>query len=92
MFVVVSYDIKLDESGAKVLQKTFKTCKKYLFRLQNSVFVGELSKTELDNLKSELNKFIRKIDKCDILVAKNINNVVHLSVSKNFSCGDTLFL
>lgn len=92
MFVVVSYDIKMDEGSAKVLQKIFKTCKKYLFRFQNSVFVGELSKIELDNLKCELSKYIRKIDKCDILVAKNIKNIVHYSVSQSFSYTDTLFL
>lgn len=37
MYVILVYDIKSDEGGQKVLSKTFKTCKKYLSHIQNSV-------------------------------------------------------
>ena len=43
MYVILVYDIKSDEGGAKALNKTFKICKKYLTHIQNSVFEGELS-------------------------------------------------
>ena len=92
MFIVVSYDIKMNEKGGSVLQQTFKICKKYLFRLQKSVFIGELSKCEFEDLKCELNHCIRKIDKCDIIVAKNIKNIVHYDVSKHYECDKTLIL
>lgn len=30
MYIILVYDIVLDEKGAKVWRDTFKTCKKYL--------------------------------------------------------------
>lgn len=42
MYVILVYDIKTDENGQKVLNKTFKICKKYLSHIQNSVFEGDL--------------------------------------------------
>lgn len=60
MYVVLVYDIKMDEGGAKVQRNTFKTCKKYLFHVQNSVFEGELTKVQQLALKTELSKYIRK--------------------------------
>ena len=51
MYVVLVYDIKSDAGGAKVLTKTFKTCKKYLSHIQNSVFEGEISESQLLKLK-----------------------------------------
>ena len=48
MYVILVYDIKSDEGGQKVLSKTFKTCKKYLSHIQNSVFEGELSNSQID--------------------------------------------
>ena len=60
MYVILEYDIKSDQGGAKVLSKTFKTCKKYLVHIQNSVFEGEISEAQLLKLKMELNKVIRE--------------------------------
>ena len=59
MYVVLVYDIKTDEKGKKILPKVFKLCKKYLAHIQNSVFEGELSVTQLKELEIELNKLIR---------------------------------
>ena len=59
MYVVLVYDIKTDEKGKKILPKVFKLCKKYLVHIQNSVFEGELSVTQLKELEIELNKLIR---------------------------------
>lgn len=66
MYVILVYDIKTDEKGKKILPKVFKTCKKYLVHIQNSVFEGELSKSQLKALKIELSQLIR--DKCDSLI------------------------
>ena len=59
MYVILVYDIKSDEGGQKVLSKTFKTCKKYLSHIQNSVFEGELTTRELKQLETEIYKIIK---------------------------------
>jgi CRISPR-associated protein Cas2 len=60
MYVVVVYDIGIDENGAKVWKKVFQTCKKYLSHVQNSVFEGEISESQIFQLRTDLNKLIRK--------------------------------
>lgn len=60
MYVILTYDIKLDENGQRVLSKVFKLCKKYLVHIQNSVFEGEISESQIIKLNSELAKYIRK--------------------------------
>ena len=73
MYIILVYDINLEElEGHKVLRNVFKTCKKYLIHIQNSVFEGELLESQLIKLKSELNKYIRK-DKDSIIVFKSRN-------------------
>ena len=73
MYIILVYDINLEENeGQKVLRNVFKTCKKYLVHIQNSVFEGELLESQLIKLKSELNKYIRK-DKDSIIVFKSRN-------------------
>ena len=42
MYLIVIYDIKQEENYAKRQRYVFKTCKKYLVHIQNSVFEGEL--------------------------------------------------
>ena len=72
MYVILVYDIKSDEGGAKVLNKTFKTCKKYLMHIQNSVFEGEITEAQLIKLQMELKSFIRK-DRDSLIVFKSRN-------------------
>lgn len=60
MYVILVYDICEDEGGQRVLNKTFKTCKKYLHHIQNSVFEGELTEAQIVQLHFELSPFIRK--------------------------------
>lgn len=55
MFVIVVYDI-----GVKRVVKVLKTCRKYLYWVQNSVFEGEISEVNLTKLKGELSKIINK--------------------------------
>lgn len=59
MYVILVYDIKTDDYGKNILPKTFKLCKKYLNHIQNSVFEGELSESQLIKLRYELKKIIR---------------------------------
>lgn len=69
MYVILVYDIKSDTGGSKVLTKTFKTCKKYLTHIQNPVFEGEISESQLLKLKMELRKLIRD-DRDSLIVFK----------------------
>ena len=71
MYVILVYDIK-SKGGAKIARNTFKTCKRYLSHIQNSVFEGELSEAQLLQLKYELNGIIRK-DEDSIIVFKSRN-------------------
>ena len=62
MYVILVYDIKLDETGAKVLRNVFKTCKKYLSHIQNSTFEGEINISSLNKLQFELYKWIINLE------------------------------
>ena len=53
MFVILVYDI-----GQRRVTKVLKTCRKYLYWVQNSVFEGEITMANLTKLKLELNKKI----------------------------------
>ena len=53
MFVILVYDI-----GEKRVAKVLKTCRKYLYWVQNSVFEGEISVANLEKLKIEWNRII----------------------------------
>ena len=72
MYVILVYDIKTDNDGQRVLNRTFKTCKKYLSHIQNSVFEGELSEAQIVKLRYELDKIIRKdIDSIILFKSRN---------------------
>ena len=51
MYVLLVYDISLDDNGARVLRNVFKIAKKYLHHVQNSVFEGEITDVKLKELK-----------------------------------------
>lgn len=71
MYVILVYDINLeDKEGQKVLRRVFKTCKKYLVNIQNSVFEGELLESQALSLKSELDRWIRE-DKDSVIFFKS---------------------
>lgn len=71
MYVILVYDINLEEKeGQKVLRKVFKTCKKYLVHIQNSVFEGELLESQAIKLKAELDEYIRE-DKDSVILFKS---------------------
>ena len=72
MYIILVYDINMDDGGRKILNKTFKICKRYLSHIQNSVFEGELSKAQIIKLESELKNVIRQ-DKDSIILFKSRN-------------------
>lgn len=71
MYVILVYDINLEEKERqKVLRNVFKTCKKYLVHIQNSVFEGELLESQALKMKKELDRFIRS-DKDSVILFKS---------------------
>lgn len=72
MYVILVYDIKMDDGGPRVLRRVFKICKRYLSHVQKSVFEGELTAAKLAALKRELKKWIRE-DKDSLIVFHSLN-------------------
>ena len=60
MYIVLVYDISQSEAGQKRWSRIFKICKKYLSHIQNSVFEGDISESNLTKLNKELSRLIRK--------------------------------
>ena len=58
MYVVLVYEISKDDNGQRRWSRIFKICKKYLSHIQNSVFEGEISKSQLAKLQQELGRYI----------------------------------
>ena len=55
MFTILTYDV-----GKKRVSRVMKTCRRYLFHVQNSVFEGTITEARLNQLKRELEKIIEK--------------------------------
>ena len=53
MFVIMAYDV-----NARRVAKVLKVSRRYLVRVQNSVFEGEITPGRLEALKHELNAII----------------------------------
>ncbi len=53
MFIILVYDVNV-----KRVAKVLKTCRKYIYWVQNSVFEGEISEAGLKALKTELLRII----------------------------------
>lgn len=70
MYIILVYDIEMDEGGAKASRRIFKISKKYLSHIQKSVFEGEITPALLKKLEVELSKYIRA-DKDSVLVFKS---------------------
>ncbi|WP_321388472.1 CRISPR-associated endonuclease Cas2 [uncultured Enterococcus sp.] len=72
MYVILIYDIPLEDKGARVSRNVFKICKKYLSHVQKSVFEGELSLGLLKQMEAELAEWIRT-DVDSVVVFKSRN-------------------
>lgn len=72
MYVILVYDIKTDDYGQRILNRIFKICKRYLVHIQNSVFEGNLSESQLLKLQHEIKREIREdIDSVIIFKSRN---------------------
>lgn len=72
MYLIVIYDIKQIADYTKRQRNVFKICKKYLKHIQNSVFEGELDKSQYMKLSVELKKCLKEdIDSCIIFSGRN---------------------
>ena len=59
MYIIAMYDINTEtKGGRKRLRLIFKLLKKYLIRIQNSVFEGELTKAKFEEMKLKVNDII----------------------------------
>ncbi|WP_300347678.1 CRISPR-associated endonuclease Cas2 [Clostridium sp.] len=69
-YAFLFYDV-----NEKRVNKVFKICKKYLSHFQKSVFRGEITPSNLINLRKDLNKVIEK-DEDFICIVKLLNGKV----------------
>ena len=59
MYIIAMYDINTEtKAGQKRLRQIFKLMKKYLIRIQNSVFEGEITKAKFEEMKLKVNDII----------------------------------
>ncbi len=74
MYVIGVYDINTEtKEGRRRLRQTFKMMKKYLIRIQNSVFEGELTKAKFEELKLKINDIIDdSIDSVIFFKSRNV--------------------
>jgi CRISPR-associated protein Cas2 len=62
MYVILVYDIKSPRRGTKLL----KFLRQYLIWIQNSVFEGEVTEANFENIKSGIKNIINKEKDCVI--------------------------
>jgi CRISPR-associated protein Cas2 len=75
MYIIAMYDINTEtKSGRKRLRLIFKLLKKYLIRIQNSVFEGELTKAKFEEMKLKVNDII--ITNNTTLISKVTTNCI----------------
>ncbi|MBW2739764.1 MAG: CRISPR-associated endonuclease Cas2 [Deltaproteobacteria bacterium] len=74
MYVIAMYDINTEtKDGRKRLRQIFKLMKKYLIRIQNSVFEGEITKAKFEEMKLKVNDLIdRTIDSVIFFKSRDI--------------------
>lgn len=67
MYIILVYDV-----SEKRVNKMLKLCRKYLHWIQNSVFEGELSESQIEELKYEALKIIDESED-SIIIFKSRN-------------------
>jgi len=72
MYYILTYDI----ASEKRLPKALKLCRRYLNHVQNSVFEGELSTSQMDRLEIEIKNLINKKEDSVIIYAARMPEVV----------------
>ena len=92
MYIILVYDIVMENGGPRILRNVFKICKKYLVHYQKSVFRGDITPSKLITLKNELKKNIVE-DEDFICIVKLLNgNVFGEEVMGISESSEDLFL
>jgi len=86
MYVILVYDICFEKvDGKKRLPKVMKICRRFLHHSQKSVFEGEISEAGLLELKTTLERVIKKDeDSLVIFRLANKNNLEKEFLGKKF--------
>lgn len=82
MYYILTYDL----ASPKRLPKALKICRKYLNWVQNSVFEGELTTSQMDRLQAELKRIIKKDEDSIIIYTARAPELIYkdvLGVEKN---------
>lgn len=82
MYFILAYDI----TSPKRLPKALKLCRRYLNWVQNSVFEGELTTSQFDRLRKEMQSLIDKKEDSVIFYCARTPEVVErdvLGIEKN---------
>ena len=72
MYYILTYDI----TSVKRLPKALKLCRRYLNHVQNSVFEGELTTSQMDRLEKEIKNLIDKKEDSVIIYGARVPEVV----------------
>lgn len=59
MYIILVYDISIIDNGQNIWRRVYQICKKYLRHVQNSVFEGEVTKAQLFELRTQIDREIR---------------------------------
>ena len=88
-YAFLFYDV-----GEKRVQKVFKVCKKYLSHFQYSVFRGEITPSQLIQLRTELNKIINAAEDFVCIIKLKNDNVFgeELLGKKDKESGENLII
>lgn len=83
MYVIVVYDISVDDNGQRRWNKVFKLCKQYLHHVQNSVFEGEINEANLYKLSKKLEAELNKeVDSLIVFKSRNERWVERMFLGK----------
>lgn len=83
MYVIIVYDVEI-----KRINKIRNFLRQYLYWVQNSVFEGEITKSELVKIKDFLNKNCKKTDSIVIYVLESFSSLksrIQLGIKKDFA-------
>ena len=59
MYVILVYDIAMDEDGANAWRRIYSISKEYLHHVQKCLIEGELTESGIVKLRAELKQWIR---------------------------------
>lgn len=95
MLVLITYDVSLDEKGARRLRQVAKVCTNYGQRVQNSVFECILDRAQYTIVKHQLNEIINQ--DCDsirfyLLGESWLRNVDSLGKQTSYNPTDNLIV